>query len=179
MLLPPFRFETERLAARLPRAEDAPAVFAAYAGDREVTKYLSWMKYSEVAPLEKYLREQDEVWKTGKGHFSWLLSLRGTEAPAGSIGFSILDGKALFGYVIAKELWGRGLASEALRWLVDWTLSQPELFRAWAFCDVENPASARVMEKAGMLREGLLRRWHVCPNIGPEPRDCLVYARSR
>jgi len=48
-----------------------------------------------------------------------------------------------------------------------------------AVCDVENIASARVMEKAGLSREGVLRRWLVHPNLGPEPRDCYGYARVR
>ena len=68
---------------------------------------------------------------------------------------------------------------EALSYLVNWSMDQPEIFRAWAFCDVENPASARVMEKAGMTREGVLRRWHVCPSIGPEPRNCIVCAKVK
>ncbi len=44
--------------------------------------------------------------------------------------------------------------------------------RVWAVCDVENMASKRVMEKAGMKYEGLLKSWLVHPNMGPEPRDC-------
>jgi RimJ/RimL family protein N-acetyltransferase len=46
-------------------------------------------------------------------------------------------------------------------------------------CDVDNIASARVMEKAGLTLEGRLRRWLVHPNISDEPRDCLGYARVR
>ena len=46
----------------------------------------------------------------------------------------------------------------------------------WATCDVDNLASARVLEKAGFEREGRLHNWIVHPNIGPEPRDCYVYA---
>jgi len=30
-----------------------------------------------------------------------------------------------------------------------------------------------------MTREGLLRRWHVCPTIGPELRDCFIYAKVK
>jgi hypothetical protein len=30
-----------------------------------------------------------------------------------------------------------------------------------------------------MTREGVLRRWHVAPNIGPAPRDCIVCARVK
>jgi RimJ/RimL family protein N-acetyltransferase len=87
--------------------------------------------------------------------------------------------RVAFGYVLAREFWGRGLMAEALTFGVDWALAQPEVFRAFAFCDVQNPGSARVMAKAGMTREGLLRRWHVCPNLGPEPRDCWLYAKVR
>jgi len=35
------------------------------------------------------------------------------------------------------------------------------------------------MEKAGMSREGILRRWHASPSLGPEPRDCVVCAKVR
>jgi hypothetical protein len=35
------------------------------------------------------------------------------------------------------------------------------------------------MEKSGLTREALLRRWHVSPNIGTEPRDCIFYAKVK
>ena len=63
--------------------------------------------------------------------------------------------------------------------VVDWALTQQGLWRIWAVCDVQNPASARVMEKAGMQREGVLRRWITHPNVSHEPRDCLCYALVR
>jgi RimJ/RimL family protein N-acetyltransferase len=46
-------------------------------------------------------------------------------------------------------------------------------------CHAEHAASVRVMEKAGLAREALLRRWHVFPNLGPDPRDCIVCAKVR
>jgi RimJ/RimL family protein N-acetyltransferase len=163
---PPTTFGTARLVARLPRAEDAPAVFAAYASDPEVTRYLAWPAYTRVEPLAAFL--------------AWLLCLKGTTTPIGSIGVTLEgNGRAMFGYVLAKKFWGHGMAAEALTYLVDWTLAQPSLYRAYAFCDVENPASVRVMEKAGMVREGVLRRWHVAPTLSLEPRDCIVCAKAR
>lgn len=180
MLRPPEIFTTERLAARPPRAEDAEAVFAAYARDPEVTRYLSWRYYTEIEPLRDFLRRIAHTWKTGEGtHYAWLLCLRGTDAPIGSIGVSFDLHGAMIGYVLGRAHWGRGLTTEAVRYVAAWTLAQPPLFRVWAFCDADNPASARVMEKAGLVREGQLRRWHVCPTIGPEPRDCLIYAQVR
>ena len=177
---PPPSFATSRLAARRPRADDGPAVLAAYAGDPEVTRYLTWRPYERLEPLNAFLRDRIADWEQGTGQFAWLLCLKGTDTPIGSIGVGFEPGgKAVFGYVLGRKFWGHGFAAEALTYLVDWALAQPGIWRASAFCDVENPASARVMEKAGLVREGVLRRWHVAPNLGPEPRGCLVYARVK
>jgi [ribosomal protein S5]-alanine N-acetyltransferase len=62
---------------------------------------------------------------------------------------------------------------------VAWALTQPAIFRIGSVCDVDNIGSARVMEKSGLVREGLLRRWLIHPNISPEPRDCFLYALVR
>jgi len=180
MLRPPAKFATARLVARQPRVDDAAAVFASYAGDPEVTRYLNWRAYARVEPLEVFLRESVANWEKGAGHLTWMLCLKGTDTPIGSIGVTLEEGgRAVFGYVLAKKFWGHGFAAEALAFLVDWVLAQPTVHRAWAYCDAANPASVRVMEKAGMVREGVLRRWHVCPNLGPEPRDCVVCAKVK
>jgi [ribosomal protein S5]-alanine N-acetyltransferase len=157
---------------------DAPAIFAAYAADPEATRYLSWKLHANVESLMEYLKIPIAEWDTGAA-FRYELCLRGTDVPVGSIRLQPEKTNILFGYVLAKPLWGRGLMTEALRFAVDWALAQSEVFRAYAFCDAENPGSVRVMEKAGMTREGVLRRWHVCPNIGPDPRDCIICAKVR
>ena len=176
---PPETFVTARLTARPPKVADAPAVFATYASDAVATRFLIWKAYTEIRPLEEYLATREEAWRTGAGQFAWLLHLRDTGELVGSIGAALAGNSVVFGYVLGRKHWRRGLMAEALGFLVDWSLAQPEIFRAWAYCDVENPASARVMEKAGMTREGVLRRWHVCPTIGPEPRDCIVCAKVK
>jgi RimJ/RimL family protein N-acetyltransferase len=53
---------------------------------------------------------------------------------------------------------------------------QNAIYRVWATCDVENLASAHVLEKAGMQKEGILRRYILHPNISPEPRDSYCYS---
>ncbi len=179
MLRPPESFETARLTAKPLTVADALDVFAAYANDPEVTRYLAWKAYADVAPLAEFLKMCEETWRTGQGHHTWLLRLRANQEVAGSIGLSVNRHQVVFGYVLGKKHWGQGLMAEPLRWLVDWSLAQPGIYRAWAFCDTENASSARVMEKAGMQREGILRRWHVCPTIGPEPRDCISCSRVR
>jgi RimJ/RimL family protein N-acetyltransferase len=80
------------------------------------------------------------------------------------------------GYVLGRLYWNHGFTTEALKAVNSWCLAQKNVYRVQAFHDVANPASGRVMEKAGMQREGLLRRWHVAPNISSEPRDCIMWS---
>jgi [ribosomal protein S5]-alanine N-acetyltransferase len=82
-------------------------------------------------------------------------------------------------YSLARAYWRQGYATEAAGAVVAWAVSNPDIYCVWAVCDVENTASARVLEKLGLTREGVLRRWLRHPNISPEPRDCYVYARVR
>ena len=177
---PPEAFATERLIARIPCAGDAPEVFAAYASDPEVTRYLAWRHYTDPELLRTFLAGVARTWSEEEGrHYAWLLSRRDAPGVIGSIGVNFDAHRAMLGYVLARSCWGQGLMVEAVRYVSAWALAQPALYRVWAFCDVENTASARVLEKAGFAPEGRLRRWHVCPTLGPEPRDCLVYARVR
>ena len=178
MTPPPDAFATERLWARRPRLDDAAAVLAAYGADPAATRYLTWAPHASVDTLRDYLRLTIADWGTGAG-FRYELCLRGSDDPVGSLHLRPEGSRLALGYVLARPLWGRGLMAEALRFGIDWALAQPGLYRAYAICDVENPASARVMEKAGMAREGILRRYHVCPNLSPEPRDCLMYAKVK
>jgi ribosomal-protein-alanine N-acetyltransferase len=69
--------------------------------------------------------------------------------------------------------------TEALVGVAHWALNRDDIWRIGDVCDVENRASARVMEKAGMTREGLLQRWIIHPNVSAEPRDCFSFAKVR
>jgi len=178
-LIPPKTFATTRLLAAVPKPDDAEEAFAAYASDPRVTRMLSWKAYEDVAPLRAFLAGRAADWENGKGHLAWILRLKTTREIIGSIGVEIDGHAACFGYVLAHAHWGKGLMVEALNYLTLWSLAQPSLYRAWAFCDAENEPSARVMEKCGFEREGRLLRWHVCPTIGPEPRDCIVLSKTR
>jgi [ribosomal protein S5]-alanine N-acetyltransferase len=109
----------------------------------------------------------------------WVLTEPGDERPIGMVELRPSGHRAELGYVLARDWWGRGLMTEAARAVVEWALADPRIFRVWAVTDVDNAASARVLEKIGMQREGLLRRWLIHPNLSPEPRDCWSYGRVR
>ena len=86
---------------------------------------------------------------------------------------------ASVGYVFSPTFQGRGFATEALDQIIRVALSEPTIWRISATTDTENTASMRVMEKAGMAREGLLRRYAIRPQIGDEPRDAFIFSAIR
>ena len=87
--------------------------------------------------------------------------------------------KAGIGYVLARAYWGQGLMPEAVSAVVSLILADASMYRVEAFCDIENTASARTLEKAGMLREGVMRRFIIHPSLSGEPRDCYLYALTK
>jgi len=177
MSLPPI-IETERLVLRPPRMDDAEAVFTSYATDEEVTRYLQWRPHTSIAETVEFLR-RTVAFPEGGSESTWAITLRGDERLRGMIALRSHGHKADAGYVLARPLWGNGYTTEALRAVLDYAFKNPRMYRVWAVCDVDNVASARVLEKAGMSFEGILRRYQIHPNIGPEPRDARCYARVR
>jgi RimJ/RimL family protein N-acetyltransferase len=78
------------------------------------------------------------------------------------------------GYWLGQACWGRGIATEALRLFTDYAFGTLGLLRVFALPLADNPASIRVLEKAGYQLEGRLRS--SCVKYG-QPRDQALYAR--
>lgn len=174
----PDAFQTARLVLRPIAPRDAGPIFDAYACDSAVTRFLIWRPHQSRSDTEAYIA-QCVAAHPGDAR-TYVLTGREDGAIRGALDLRRAGPHRLeFGYVLARSCWGQGLMTEALAEAVRWALDQPSVFRIGAVCDVENIGSARVMEKAGLLREGLLRRWLVHPNIGDAPRDCFIYARAR
>ncbi len=170
------RLETERLILRRPTMEDAQWIFDDYAQDPEVTKYMRWRPHESVRTTREFLRHVLNEWMREK-EFHWVIESKETGEGLGMIGIWLeKEHRAQFGYVLSQKHWGKGYATEAARAVVEWAISQPHVYRVWAICDVENRASARVLEKAGLEFEGVLHRWTM-HSISDEPRDVLCYAR--
>jgi len=173
---PPVVLVTPRLLLRKPVQADARAIFEAYAGDPQVTRYLTWKAHGQVdetrAWLLKVLTGWDEMTT-----LVWVITLRLTSEVIGAVELR-LEAQANLGFVLGRRNWNRGYMSEAARAVVEWALSREEVQRVWALCAVENAASARVLEKAGLEREALLRSWMVFPNLSPVPQDCYRFSRQ-
>ncbi len=169
---------TARLLLRRPVPEDAPVIFQRYAQDPEVTRYLTWRPHADLSQTEAFIDRCLHSWETGQA-FPYSIILREQPGPIGMIEARIQGHKAEIGYVLARQYWGQGYMTEAAGAVASWLLDQPAIYRVWALCDVENSGSARVLEKIGMQREGILRRWLVHPSLSDEPRDCYCFAVTK
>jgi RimJ/RimL family protein N-acetyltransferase len=83
-------------------------------------------------------------------------------------------GEVELGYLVTPAARGRGVATAMLRVLTDWALNDLGAQRAYLIVDVTNGASQTVAERAGYVREGVLRSLHVKQD---RRADCIVYSR--
>ena len=177
-LNPPALLETGRLHLRRPQIEYAPLIFESYAQDSEVTRYLCWRPHQSLDDSVKAMEDRLRDWNEGR-EYAWFIFERTSNRLIGSIAARMEGPRVNLGYVLSRPVWGNGYMTEAAKAVISWAFSFPTVYRVWALCDVENLASARVLEKAGMTREGTLKQFGVHPNITTAPRDCYSYAIVR
>ena len=168
---------TPRLHLRALRVEDAPAIYA-YAHDAAVARFVSWPRHRSLDDATAFLKYVAEAVASGR-ELHWALARRDDDALVGAAGVRLQGHRVELGYAIAQPRWGRGYATEAATRIVEWAFDNPGIVRVWAYCHVDNGASARVLEKAGMVREGRLSAWVVFPNLDGAAGDCWCYARVR
>lgn len=173
----PVRVETSRLVLRRPTPADAEAIFAAYAGDPVVTKYLGWPRHRSVDQTSAFLAFSDDEWRRWPAG-PYLIESRGDSRLLGGTGLSFeAPDLATTGYVLAREAWGNGYATEALAAVVA-IADRLSVSTVYALCHPSNPASIRVLEKCGFELRGRLARHALFPNLGvSQPQDCVRYER--
>ena len=173
----PERIDTSRLLLRRPHPSDARSIFQRYASDPDVTRYVGWPAPRTVDGTRAFLALSDEEWSRWPAG-PYLVEARADGTLLGGTGLSFeTPYRASTGYILARDSWGQGYATEALRAMV--TLAETlQLRRLYAICHVDHRASAHVLEKCDFIREGILRQYSAFPNLGSgEICDVLCYAR--
>ena len=168
--------ETERLVLRRPRASDAPAIFARYASDPEVTRYLSFPTHRSLDDTHAFISSSDVAW-TQWPLGPYLVFARDGVTLLGGAGLGFeTPYRAETGYVFAQDAWGRGYATEALEATVA-CARKTAVRRIHAGVHCDHHTSRRVLEKAGFTCEGVMRAFTEFPNLRPgEPCDVFSYA---
>lgn len=172
----PERFLTPRLVLRRPRPADAEAIFARYASDADVTCLLSWPRHTSIDDTRAFLQFSEAEWERWPAG-PYLLESREDGTLLGSTGLAFeTPHRASTGFLVARDAWGQGYATEALRGVVDIARTLG-LVRLYALCHADHRASWRVLEKCGFVREATLRQHTEFPNLGVRaPCDVLCYA---
>ncbi len=175
---PPPELVTERLVLRELRPSDAPAV-AAGAGDRRVAQHLIQVPSPyPVALARRWLLHRIEWWDLGRG-VTFAVTIVGQPEPLlGTVSLRryVRDRRAELGYWLAASAWGRGFATEAAQAVVDFGFRELGLARVYAQVLAGNRASLGVLDKLGMVHEGV-KRQHV--NKARRLRDVLLYGLLR
>jgi len=166
--------ETHRLVLRRPEPDDAARIFRAFGSDPEVTRFLTWRPHRSIADAEAAIAQRIQRLSDGTEH-SWIVQRASHREAIGIVSAWFRGTEAELGFVLARSHWGRGLMSEAVLAVTEWALAGPTVTRVWATCDVENLASARVLEKAGLVNCGAFEREIVRPNLSPVPRPGLLF----
>ena len=148
---------TERLLLRDFVAPDLNVIHA-YSSDAEVTRFMFFGPRSETDSRD-YLQRMVES-QAQKPRLTWELAIvcRSDDRLIGACDLTLEDEReGDLGYILARDAWGQGYATEAARAMVAAGFEQLGLERVFATCDVDNAASAHVLEKAGLRQETLLK----------------------
>lgn len=151
--------ETKRLILRTLRMKDADDIYA-YSADPEVARFVLWDAHKSISDSKAYLRYIIRQYHDGAPS-SYGIVLKETGHVIGTIGFMAYDAEnalAEVGYSLGRAHWNRGYMSEALNAFLELCFTEMQLHRVEGVFDVANPASGHVMEKCGMIREGVFRK---------------------
>ena len=142
-------------------------MYANWASDPEVTRFLTWPTHSSVDVTKAILSDWIPRYEDG-GYFNWAMEYKDTGKVIGNISvvrlIESIDA-AEMGYCMSRAYWGQGLMPEALSAVMDHLFDVVGLNRVAACHDANNPKSGRVMEKAGMKKEGVLRASGIDPEV--------------
>ncbi|MBS8264240.1 N-acetyltransferase [Mesobacillus boroniphilus] len=154
------QLETERLILRKIRHEDIDDIHT-YASNPEVSKYVFWGAHETREATEEYVKMVLALYEEGK-IAPWGIHYKGDNILIGTVDFVSWNPQhktAEIGYALSMDYWGRGIATEAANELIRFGMTEMDLVRIQAKSLVANKGSERVMEKAGMKFEGILRKF--------------------
>ena len=152
--------ETERLILRRFTIDDTEPMFRNWASDQEVTKYLTWPTHTSIDVSKAAISGWLNLY-SNDDHYSWTIVLKELSEPIGSIAAVKQDSETdmvHIGYCIGRNWWHKGYTSEALNRLVEFFFEEVGVHRIESRHDPRNPNSGKVLQKAGLQFEGIMRK---------------------
>ncbi|WP_057912899.1 GNAT family N-acetyltransferase [Peribacillus muralis] len=151
--------ESKRLVMRKITMEDAEDMFA-YTSIPEVSRFVTWEAHRSLSDTKDFIQQVMQSYEDQK-IAPWGIQHKESGKLIGTIDYvtwQVNHNSAEIGYVLAPEYWGKGLITEAVREILTFGFEHMNLVRIQARCFVDNLGSERVMQKAGMSFEGIVRK---------------------
>ena len=151
--------ETQRLILRRIAMRDAKDIFA-YSCDPEVARHVLWSAQKDISEAKDYCRFMMKRYRYDEPS-SWGIIDKRTDTLVGTIGYMEYNednASVEIGYSLAKWMWNGGYMTEALHRVIAYTFESMDINRIEAQHELDNASSGRVMEKCGMVKEGVLRQ---------------------
>ena len=151
--------KTNRLKLRAMRMSDARDIYE-YSCDPQVARHVLWEAHQNIHQTRAYIRYVLRQYRAGTPS-SFCIELTDTGKVIGTIGFMWVSNEnrsAEVGYSLSRSYWNQGIMTEALREILRFGFETLNLNRIEAQYECDNPASGKVMEHVGMLREGTIRQ---------------------
>ena len=152
--------ESDRLILRRFTMDDAELMFKNWTSRPEVAKTLSWYPADELEDTKEILREWTSSYERDD-FYIWCCVWKENNEPIGSISATVKNPKfdeVEIGYAVSDLYWGKGIATEMLKMVVRYMLLDCKYNRLYAMHGSDNPASGKVMDKAGLKFEGVHRK---------------------
>jgi ribosomal-protein-alanine N-acetyltransferase len=154
----PIRVESDRLSLREYALADVAAVHA-YASDPSVTRFLVWGPNTADDTRQFIARAVARSESLDRISFNLAVIHNESQRLIGGAALRVVDRErqhAEIGYLLNREFWNQGYATEAARALLGFGFNRLRLRRISATCEPDNRASARVLQKAGMQFEAVI-----------------------
>ena len=161
---------TERLILRRYRPEDADDLYRYLGTDPSMVQYSGWNPYATPEMAQETVRRFIDSYDD-EHSYSWIMDT--DDVIVGTIGAYDYTGDQIeVGFSVVPGWQGRGLATEALKKVLEYLTENEGILCVIAWCAAENVGSKRVLEKAGMK---LVRTEKDGLTVGDKVYDKLIY----
>lgn len=160
------QIETKRLILRRFKLSDAEYMYKNWATDREVFKFFRRNPHCDLSETEQVVKDWINAY-TYDNCYNWAIELKEIGEIIGQISLMSLNDKYYscdVAYNIGRSFWGKGITVEALKVVILYMFKETGINRIEAKHNTLNLASGRVMQKAGMKLEGIMRQVKINKN---------------
>ena len=171
----PVMVEGKRIILRELTDADAPAVHH-WTGDPGVVTFVPLGPLDRARTVDYVAQLVTQAQRVPRLGYTLVIERRDGSRALGTVSVEIDSfehRRAELGYILRRDAWGQGFATEAALLARDLAFDHLGVHRLWAVCDPDNPGSATVLRKIGMQREGVMRDDLVVRGVR---RDSVLFA---